>query len=50
VLGDTAEADNLSIRKLVIGRHFVGTARHIADEIDRYGRPTRATGSSWCRT
>ncbi|HZU46536.1 MAG TPA: NtaA/DmoA family FMN-dependent monooxygenase [Mycobacterium sp.] len=37
---DIAEADNLSIRELVIAvtsRHqFVGTAAHIADEIDRY--------------
>jgi FMN-dependent oxidoreductase (nitrilotriacetate monooxygenase family) len=37
---DIAEADNLSIRELVIAvtsRHqFVGTAAHIADQIDRY--------------
>ncbi len=37
---DRAAADNLSIRELVIAvtsrQQFVGTARHIADEIDRY--------------
>jgi FMN-dependent oxidoreductase (nitrilotriacetate monooxygenase family) len=37
---ERAEADNLSIRELVIAvtsrQQFVGTAAHIADEIDRY--------------
>jgi FMN-dependent oxidoreductase (nitrilotriacetate monooxygenase family) len=37
---DRAEAENLSIRELIIAvtsrEQFVGTAAHIADEIDRY--------------
>src|SRR6202012_954702 len=37
---ERAEAENLSIRELVIAvtsrQQFVGTAAHIADEIDRY--------------
>jgi alkanesulfonate monooxygenase SsuD/methylene tetrahydromethanopterin reductase-like flavin-dependent oxidoreductase (luciferase family) len=37
---ERAEAENLSIRELIIAvtsrQQFVGTAAHIADEIDRY--------------